>query len=287
MIHQLLNLTRPLFIFDTETTGVDPKSDRIVNLGFEQWGPEGLVKEWKTLVNPGGPIPAGASKVHGIYDAQMELCRECGGYNDDVAPDRCKCPPVEDGGPGSGFKPVFTFKQLAPNLAKGFSNCDFGGKNVRFDLRILSAEMARAGVQWSYVGARIVDAERLEQLAVPRTLSHLYEKYTGEKLAGAHDAMNDVKASTTVIVKQLETHPTLPRDLDTLHRLQWPGWLCDGGEFKLVEGIATCQFGKWRGKPMKNIPLSYYDWIIGSDFPADVKALAAAAKLGKFPDGAS
>ena len=37
--------------------------------------------------------------------------------------------------------------------------------------------------------------------------------------------------------------------------------------------------------PMRHVPTSYYDWILSSDFPADVKALAAEAKLGKFPGG--
>jgi hypothetical protein len=63
-----------------------------------------------------------------------------------------------------GFKPWPSFKQLAPNLAKGFTDVDFAGKNVRYDLRILSAEFARANVEWSYMDARIVDADRLEHV---------------------------------------------------------------------------------------------------------------------------
>ena len=45
MIHQLLNLTRPLFVLDTETTGLDTAKDRIVELGFQQWIAEGMTKE--------------------------------------------------------------------------------------------------------------------------------------------------------------------------------------------------------------------------------------------------
>ena len=66
--------------------------------------------------------------------------------------------------------------------------------------------------------------------------------------------------------------------------MQWPGWLDDRGLFKIVNGVATCQFGKYRGKAMKEIPVTYWDWLITSDFSDQVKQLAAEAKLGKFPE---
>lgn len=270
MIHQLLSLTRPLFVLDTETTGTDTNSDRIVELGFQRWTADGMDKEWRSLINPGVPMPAGAQAVHGITDIMLNQCQRCGNLRIG-----CTC---------EQFHAVPMFKQLASNLAKGFADCDFAGKNVRFDLRIVAAEMKRAGVEWSYVSARVIDIDRLEQLAVPRDLGSLHEKYTGAKHDGAHGALSDVRASTTVIVKQLEAHEQLPRDLDKLHEAQWPGWLDDNGSFKMVNGVATCMFGKWRGRPMRAIESSYWDWILKNDFPGDVKALASAAKLGKFPE---
>ena len=281
MIHQLLSLTRPLFVLDCETTGTDPKTDRIVELGFQQWDNTGMVKEWRSLVNPGVPIPASATKVHNITGAMVNGCRDCGHSHE---AHRTTTALNTGADPCGAFKPWPAFAQLAPNLAKGLVACDFAGKNVRFDLRILAAEMVRAGQTWSYAEARIVDADRLEQLAVPRSLSHLHEKYTGVKHDGAHGALSDVRASAAVIVKQLETFPNLPRDLDALHAAQWPGWLCDGGEFRMVNGVATCQFGKWRGRAMRDIDVKYWDWILSAEFPADVKDLAANAKLSRFPE---
>lgn len=253
MIHTLLNLTRPLFVVDTETTGTDVKTDRVVELGFQQWIAEGMIKEWRTLINPRIPIPAAASKIHGIYDA-------------DVAT-------------------ALTFSQLAANLAKGFSACDYAGKNVRFDLRILAAEMERAQQPWSYADARIIDNDRLEQLAEPRDLGSMHKKYLGAKHDGAHGALSDVRASAAVLVEQLRVHESLPRDLDLLHAKQWPGWIDSDGKFRFVDGVPCFTgWGMHANKPMRQAPTGYWDFILKGTFSAEVKALASAAKLGKFPE---
>ena len=241
----------------------------------------GPIKEYRTLVNPGIPIPEAVTKLTGITDAMVQGCRTCGyALNGHPIGKSDECVDVDCIDP----KPVPTFKQLANSLSRGFTNCDFANQNIRFDLRILQAEMTRAGVEWSYVGARIIDTHKLEQIAVPRSLSHLHEKYTGLKHDGAHGALSDVRAAATVIAKQLETHDALPRDLAKLHEMSWPGELDEGGKFKMVSGVATCQFGKHRGKAMRDIPVDYFDWLLKSDFPADVKTLAANAKLGKYPE---
>jgi DNA polymerase-3 subunit epsilon len=282
MIHQLLKLTRPLIIPDVETTGLDTKTDRIIEIGFQVWTAEGLMKEWRSLVNPDTPIPEHITKIHDISDASMQRCQTCGGIH-----------PKESNvllAQGSNtfcfcetFKSIPTFKQLAPSLARGFTNCDYAGKNVRFDLQMLSSEFARAGIKWDYTDARVICADRLEQIGEPRTLSALYEKHTGKKAQNAHEALADVRMTTELIVSQLLKYKEIPRDLDELHAALWPGWLCDGGQFRMINGVAVCMFGKWRGRPMKDIDSSYWDWILSADFPADVKKLAAEAKMGKFP----
>lgn len=252
MIHQLLKLERPLFVFDIEATGLDTQTARIVELAFARYEATGLTKEWSSRLNPGVPIPESATKVHGITDA-------------DVAD-----------------KP--RFKQIAANLASGFTDCDFCGQNVRYDLRVLAAEFTRCKQPWGYANARILDSGKLEQLAVPRTLSDLHKKYTGEEHEGAHGALSDVRASTTVITKQLETYETLPRDLGQLHELSWPGWLTSDGGFRMVNGVPTIMFGKHKGAAMQSVPRTYWDWMLSADFNEEVKQLARDAKMGKYPE---
>lgn len=282
MIHTLLNLTRNCFVLDTETTGVNPDTDHIVEIGFQQYDAAGMVKEWHSLINPGVPIPAGASAVHHITDEDFKKCRTCG-----VRLDAHPVGKVSETIDAACITPSAwpTFKQLAPNLAKGLVDCDFAGQSVRFDLRLLTAEFKRAGVAWSYAGARIIDSLQLERLAYPRDLGSLHERYTGAKHDGAHGAMSDVRASVAVIAKQLEMHSVLPRDLDQLHELSWPGWIDNDGKFRFVDGVPCfSQWGKYANRPMREADSGYWDFILSKDFGAEVKALAAAAKLKKFPE---
>ena len=74
--------------FDTETTGIEPGS-RIVELAGILFDESGVLDIFETLINPGMPIPADATALHGITDeivqrsgeetylALAEFCRWC------------------------------------------------------------------------------------------------------------------------------------------------------------------------------------------------------------------
>ena len=56
---------------DTETTGMDARTDRIVALGAVRWGPAGEVDRFEMLLDPGRPISPASTAVHGIDDAAV------------------------------------------------------------------------------------------------------------------------------------------------------------------------------------------------------------------------
>ena len=63
---------RQLFlILDTETTGLDPATDRVVELGWTKLQDGEIFGPCNMLVNPGRPIPPQASAVHHIVDADV------------------------------------------------------------------------------------------------------------------------------------------------------------------------------------------------------------------------
>lgn len=57
--------------FDLETTGLDPLSDRIVEISAAVFENFSVTSKFTTLVNPKRPIPANASKINGIYDRDV------------------------------------------------------------------------------------------------------------------------------------------------------------------------------------------------------------------------
>ena len=118
-----LKLTKPVIFFDLETTGTNITHDRIVEISLIKIMPNGEEFERTRRINPEMPIPAEATAVHHITDA-------------DVA-DAPK------------------FGQIAKDLAKIFEGCDIAGFNSnKFDVPMLAEEFLRAGVKFDFTKPR-------------------------------------------------------------------------------------------------------------------------------------
>ena len=62
---------RGFIAIDLETTGLDPRRDRIVALAALKFIEEESWPELVTLVNPGRSIPVSSTRIHGIDDAMV------------------------------------------------------------------------------------------------------------------------------------------------------------------------------------------------------------------------
>ena len=253
-----LKLDRPLAFIDLETTGLSPSSDRIVELTVLKVCPDGS-DEFKTArINPEMPMPTAAIAIHGITD-------------EDVAD-----------------KP--SFRQYAVSLREFLEGCDVGGFGVkRFDLRMLEAEFRRVGVEFSLHGCCVVDVLEIYHRVDPRDLAAAYKKYCGEQLENGHTSMGDARAAAAILDRQLEVHPELPNEVSGLHAFCNPdeaNWIDDEGKLIWFEDEATLNFGRSRGKTLREMAVvdrDYLAWITGADFSAQLREIVSKALSGEFP----
>ena len=226
-------LDRPLAFFDLETTGIRVDTDRIVELAVLRIATSGDVMERVRRFNPGIPIPAGASAVHGIYDSD-----------------------VEDEEP---------FEKRARALYQLLDPCDLAGFNVRrFDLPLLVAEFRRVGIEFNPLGRRVIDAQQIFHREEPRTLEAAARKYLQREHSEAHTALGDIRTTASVLFAQLDHYAHLPRDLDGLQaycdevgpvRTELTRWFSD------PDGAAVFQRGKHSGTALAEVVADHPDYL--------------------------
>lgn len=65
------DLMGEIVVFDLETTGLNPSSDRIIEIGAVKMKDGIIIESFSTLINPQMPIPAEASSKNNIYDEDV------------------------------------------------------------------------------------------------------------------------------------------------------------------------------------------------------------------------
>ena len=238
-----LTLTRPLVVFDLETTGLNPKTDRIVEISIIKRFPGKQKDQVKTRrLNPGRPIPPEVTAIHGITDQDVKDCAY--------------------------------FQDVAESLADFIKGADFAGYNSnRFDVPFLLAEFERAGIYDALDGADFIDVFNIYQKFNPRTLSAAYADYCGKSLK-AHNAEEDAKATLEVLEAIFNDHNAELED-QTVKGLSTIGK--KEGSLDILGVVSTSAkgpiftVGKHKGELVKDC-LPYCDWLINkSDFSYNTK----------------
>ena len=100
-------------------------------------------------------------------------------------------------------------------------------------------------------------------------------------------AVEDAKVEAEVLIDQLEMYQDLPRDVAGLSSIcyQTKSDNIDAeGKFIWIEGKAVCNFGKNKGRPLREIAAEYPDyleWNSRGDFSAEVKDIVIKALGGE------
>lgn len=245
-------------IFDIESTGPNANKDKIVQLAILVVSEDKqiLLKKSKKY-NPGIPITAEATKIHGITDEDVQ---DCDSFGDDA----------------KKLKKIFENKIIVT----------YNG--LRFDIPMLMAEFERAKVSVELSG-KFIDAMKVETKLAPRDLSSVYKKYTGQTLDGAHDALADVMATSaiydahySILWDRVEQADGCGADVST-HNYDFVDELMElSGSKNIVDysgklkkddqGYLIFTFGK--NKDHRCIDeKKYCSWILNSDFPTQMKNL--------------
>ena len=279
-----LNLTKPLIVFDLETTGLDMIKDRIIQISYIKVMPDGTEDRKNLFVNPCKEIPAEVVALTGIS-------------NEDV-------------------KDAPTFKQLASTLEKEFTGCDFAGYNSNhFDVPMLAEEFLRAGIDFDFNKCRLIDAQTIFMKMERRNLAAAYKFYCGRKMEEdfeAHRADQDTEATYRVLMGELDKYApgvqdeperVLNNNMDELADFSKQKDNVDFAGRIVGEEVIDAQgnvvndengnplkhevfnFGKYKGWDVAEILTKdpgYFTWVLGSDFTNNTKQVLTRIRLREF-----
>lgn len=186
----------PVVLVDVETTGRDPSTDRVVEVGLVVARGGEIVERRTWLINPRRPIPKEAVDVHGITDDHV--------------------------------KDAPTFEGVAGEILAAFAGCIPGAYNAAFDKAFLKSELDRAllagdarcrafqrEVEWI---DPLVWARELQSDERSRTLAEVAGRL-GIPIQNAHRAGDDAEAALRVMLA-LGRDPRVPSTYGVLIQQQ-------------------------------------------------------------------
>jgi DNA polymerase III subunit epsilon len=231
-------------VLDTETTGLSKDTDRVLEVAIAWWEGD---REYLQRFNPGLPIPPEVTKIHGITDEDVK-----------------DCPP---------------FAEHARFLADAIQSAEAViGQNPWYDQGMLDGEFARLDMKVTW--PTLVCTKRTWDVYEPPNERHLmnaYKRFVDRKgFDNAHSAIADTRATKQVLQKQIEVFDLAGvswEDLDPERKL----WFGPSHHVLVIDQTLMMNFGKWRGKPVKDVDHGFWKWLLDRDFPKHVLFLALEA----------
>ena len=164
---------------DVETTGLDFKNDRVIEVGAVKFVNGQIAGEFSSFINAGVPIPAYISELTNIK-------------NEDIA----SAPP---------------FPQLVENLLAFIGDLPLCGHQIEFDATFINEELKRAGRP--EISFQLLDTALLSRILL-QPLQRFSLKYVSEflkvTLDNAHRALHDARASGNVALLLLPKLADMP-----------------------------------------------------------------------------
>ena len=254
-----MKLTKPVIIFDLETTGLWVEKDRIIEMGMIQCLPDGGQKRFIRRVNPGILIPEPVVTLTGISNESV--------------------------------KEAPFFKDIVKEVLDFIGDSDFGGFNVeRFDLPLLEREVFDVGLRLEWRHRTVYDAQKIYHIHEKRDLKAAYRFFCDKDLVNAHSAVDDAEATLEILKAQIQKYGGGNEYLESLIDFDYEplgSFFGDEKKFRWWNGELYPVFGKYgRKHSLKEIiqkDKAYIQYLVSTDFDEKTKKMLQAALVGKFP----
>jgi len=169
-LYRLLQGGAVFCAFDTETTGLYSKQDRVIELGAVKFNRDGVLGTFDTLINPQIPLPP--------------VCRQVSHITDEMVRDA----------------PVAA--AILPEFLRFANGCILVAHNALFDIRFVDEELKRANL--IPMNAQAIDTLNFSRWAYPANghwkLQFLAEQF-GIEVKAAHRASDDARVCMEVFFR--------------------------------------------------------------------------------------
>lgn len=176
---------------DCETTGLDPKQDRIIEVAAMRFTMNETIESFEALIDPGCSIPETSIAIHKITQDMVK------------------------------GKP--NIESILPQLLQLIGKHTIVGHGVNFDIDIITAAAQRAGIPCNLKYNPFLDTLRMARLygdSPVNSLEHLRQHFN-IPLEGAHRAMSDVIVNIEVFKYLAQRYRTTEQIFDALaHPIQ-------------------------------------------------------------------
>ncbi|OQB14228.1 MAG: DNA polymerase III PolC-type [Firmicutes bacterium ADurb.Bin193] len=162
-------LTEDIVVFDTETTGLNPQTDRIIEIGAVKITNGEISDRFSTFVNPGIPISEKITELTRITDEMVADAE--------------------------------TIESVLPAFLEFCGGAVLVAHNASFDMGFLRANAERLGISFS---PDYIDTVEMARGALPELDNHklnIVAKALGISLEGHHRAVNDAEATAQIYLK--------------------------------------------------------------------------------------
>ncbi|MCL2748085.1 MAG: 3'-5' exonuclease [Oscillospiraceae bacterium] len=158
-------------VIDFETTGLDPKIDEIVEFAAVRVEDGEIGLHIAQLCQPSGPIPPGATRVHGITDRMVRFAHP--------------------------------FSEYLSTFLDFIGQDTLVGHNLPFDFGFLQAACARAGCSFAPKKLCTLQMARRLYPQLPSRRLSAVAAHLGVKSCGYHRALGDAMATAGILLKML------------------------------------------------------------------------------------